>query len=241
MNDGSESNTHLDVSNHIILVLDILGYSDLILNSDETRMLQQFDSMVTSIRENIAKMSGVNSRIQWKMCSDNFLIYAPLPKDADFLHLTVKGVLMTGATLQYKLITEHGYLSRGGCCFGNLYVDESYVFGSGLVKAHDLENGHRQPTTSVATDVAECVMSRKSGIHDPLESMTLVRRTEDECFIDYLRFIIHIATRSVNEGNYFLRIDDTVHYHKATFEERILPSLKKSIEKNRDDAKTERV
>ena len=84
MSDGPESNTHLDVSNHIILVLDILEYSDLILNSDETRMLQQFDSMVASIRENIAKISGVNSRIQWKMYSDNFLIHTPLPKDGDF-------------------------------------------------------------------------------------------------------------------------------------------------------------
>ena len=46
MSETEESNRHLDVSNHIVLVLDILGYSDLILNSDEAQMLNQFDSMV---------------------------------------------------------------------------------------------------------------------------------------------------------------------------------------------------
>ena len=237
MSETEESNRHLDVSNHIVLVLDILGYSDLILNSDETKMLNQFDSMVTSVRNDIAKMSRVNSRICWKMYSDNFLIYAPLPEDEDFRHLTVKGVLMTGAWLQFKLITEFGYMSRGGCCIGGLYVDESYVFGSGLVKAHVLEKEHSEPTVSVATDVAEYLTCRASGIYDPLESMSLVRRTEDGCYIDYLRYVAYIATRSVNAGKINLRIDDTAKFHKIAYEEKIRPRLILAVKNNRNDVK----
>mgnify|MGYP000041928202 FL=1 len=109
-----ESERHLDVSNHIILVLDILGYSDQILENDETQMLQQFDSLVTTVKNDIAKMSDINYRIQWKMYSDNFLIFAPLPEDEDFLHLTIKGVLTAGAMLQLRLTTEYGFMSRGG-------------------------------------------------------------------------------------------------------------------------------
>ncbi len=233
MSEAEELNRHLDVSNHIVLVLDILGYSDLILNNDETQMLNQFDSMVNSVRRDVARMSDANSRISWKMYSDNFLIYAPLPEDEDFLHLTVKGVLMTGAWLQFKLITEFGYMSRGGCCFGNLYADKSYVFGSGLVKAHVLENGHREPTISVATDVADYLINRCSGFHDPLESMSLIRRNEDRCYVDYMTHVANMATRSVNENKSLLRIDDTARYHRIAYETKIRPTLIKSIERNR--------
>ena len=233
MSKTEESNRHLDVSNHIVLVLDILGYSDLIMNSDETQMLNQFDSMVNSVRGDVAKMSDANSRIRWKMYSDNFLIYAPLPEDEGLSHLTVKGVLMTGAWLQFKLITEFGYMSRGGCCFGNMYVDESYVFGSGLVKAHVLENGHREPTISVAADVADFLVSRCSGFYDPLESVSLIRRDDDRCYVDYMTHVANMATRSVNENRSHLRIDDTARYHRIAYETKIRPRLMESIERNR--------
>ncbi len=237
MGTEAESEKSLDVSGHIVLVLDILGYSNLILNSDETQMLNQFDSMVKSVRSDVAKMSGVNCRIRWKMYSDNFLIYAQLPEDEDFLHLTVKGVLMTGAWLQYRMITEYGYMSRGGCCFGNLYVDESYVFGSGLVKAHVLEKEHREPTISVAADVAYYLVSRRSGFHDPLESMSLIRRDEKGCYVDYLTHVANMATRGVTENGSLLRIDDTARYHRVAYETIIRPRLMKSIERNKDDEK----
>lgn len=233
MGTEAESEKSLDVSGHIVLVLDILGYSDLILNSDETQMLNQFDSMVKSVRSDVAKMNRANSRIRWKMYSDNFLIYAPLPEDEDFLHLTVKGVLMAGAWLQYRMITEYGYMSRGGCCFGNLYVDESYVFGSGLVKAHVLEKEHREPTISVAADVADHLVSRCSGFYDPLESVSLIRRDEDSCYVDYMTHVANMATRSVNENKTLLGIDDTARYHKIAYETKIRPRLMKSIERNR--------
>lgn len=237
MGTEAESEKSLDVSGHIVLVLDILGYSNLILNSDETQMLNQFDSMVNLVRSDVAKMNRANSRIRWKMYSDNFLIYAPLPEDEDFLHLTVKGVLMTGAWLQYRLITEYGYMSRGGCCFGNLYVDESYVFGSGLVNAHIMEEGHREPTISVAADVADYLVSRRSGFYDPLESMSLIRRDENGCYVDYLTHVVNMATRSVNERRSLLRIDDTARYHRVAYETIIRPRLMKSIERNKDDEK----
>lgn len=237
MGTEAESEKSLDVSSHIVMVLDILGYSDLILSSDETQMLNQFDSMVNTVRSDVAKMNRANSRIRWKMYSDNFLIYAPLPEDEDFLHLTVKGVLMTGAWLQYRLITECGYMSRGGCCFGNLYVDESYVFGSGLVKAHIMEEEHREPTISVATDVADYLVSRRSGFYDPLESMSLIRRDENGCYVDYLTHVVNMATRSVNERGSLLRIDDTARYHKVAYETMIRPRLMKSIERNSDNIK----
>ena len=237
MGTEAESEKSLDVSSHIVLVLDILGYSDLILNSDETQMLNQFDSMVNSVRSDVAEMNRANCRIRWKMYSDNFLIYAPLPEDEDFLHLTVKGVLMTGAWLQYRMITEYGYISRGGCCFGNLYVDESYVFGSGLVKAHIMEEGHREPTISVAADVADYLVSRCSGFYDPLESMSLIRRDKNECYVDYLTHVVNMATRSVNEKGSLLRIDDTARYHKVAYETIIRPRLMKNIERNKDNEK----
>lgn len=237
MGTEAESEKSLDVSSHIVMVLDILGYSDLILSSDETQMLNQFNSMVNSVRSDVAKMNRANSRIHWKMYSDNFLIYAPLPEDEDFLHLTVKGVLMTGAWLQYRMITEYGYMSRGGCCFGNLYVDESYVFGSGLVKAHIMEEGHREPTISVAADVADHLVSRRSGFHDPLESMSLIRRDEKGCYVDYLTHVANMAIRSVNENGSLLRIDDTARYHRVAYETMIRPRLMKSIERNKDDEK----
>lgn len=230
-----ESERHLDVSNHIILVLDILGYSDQILENDETQMLQQFDSLVTTVKNDIAKMSDINYRIQWKMYSDNFLIFAPLPEDEDFLHLTIKGVLTAGAMLQLRLTTEYGFMSRGGCCFGNLYADDFYVFGSGLVNSHRLECRHREPTISVTSDVVEKLMSRELGKYDPLESMILIKITEDGGYIDYLRYVVYIASRTVMEGMYNLRIDDVVHYHKIAYEKIICPRLTKSIETNKDE------
>lgn len=232
MNLEEESEKRLDLNDHIILELDILGYRNLIQEDDETRILRQFDLMVTTVKKDIAGIHDINNTIHWKMYSDNFLIYAQLPTNENLKYATIMGVLLLGCKLQYRLITDFGYMSRGGCCFGKLHVDETYVFGSGLVEAHNLEIEHKEPTISVAQDVVEYLSHRESNFPDTVESKSFIRKKDNSLFVDYLNFIIVITRKYINTDEW---INHTIHDHRNVYETKLRPRLINSIERNKNN------
>ena len=67
--------------------------------------------------------------------------------------------------------------------------------------------------------------------------MSLIRRDEKGCYVDYLTHVANMATRGVTENGSLLRIDDTARYHRVAYETIIRPRLMKSIERNKDDEK----
>lgn len=68
----------IKTSKHAILLLDIQGYKDRIVNSDEDELLQSFDGIIQYVRSTLSDLNKINDMIHMRMYSDNFLIYAKL-------------------------------------------------------------------------------------------------------------------------------------------------------------------
>lgn len=80
------------------------------------------------------------SRFKSLLFSDNILFFAPYEDEVDMGNLYMN--LLYGLSEFLVQYNKGDIFFRGGIAKGNLYYDEKlhFVFGSGLVKAHDLEN-----------------------------------------------------------------------------------------------------
>lgn len=70
------------------------------------------------------------------MFSDNIIIAIPCSSDKGFI---LRYMITMIGCLQLEFI-KAGILIRGSIVSGMLCINNSYVFGSGLVQAHKLEN-----------------------------------------------------------------------------------------------------
>ena len=146
----------MEVTNHIILFLDVMGYKSHIksFGTDIDKqnqylkkihnLMEDLSRFITYRNEYIDKnLDSYNclklTRFQWITFSDNIMFFAPYNDDVDAGNLTYN--LLYGLSeffMQYEMedIFIRGGLTRGKLCFDN---DLHFVFGSGLVKAYELE------------------------------------------------------------------------------------------------------
>lgn len=143
----------MEVQNHIVLFLDILGYSNIISNCKDKQMENYYLDKIHSIMSNLSRFIEKRhiyidqqndslhlSRFRSLLFSDNILFFAPYKNEIDKDNLYMN--LLYGLSEFLVRYTKEDIFFRGGITAGNLYYDENlhFVFGSGLVKAYTLES-----------------------------------------------------------------------------------------------------
>ncbi len=143
----------MEVKKHIILFLDILGYSSLITSCKDSQTencyLDKVHSIMSNLSEYIEKRNTAIdqqnnnlhlSRFKSLLFSDNILFFAPYEDETDMQNLYMN--LLYGLSVFLIQYVKEDIFFRGGITKGNLFYDEKlhFVFGSGLVKAHYLES-----------------------------------------------------------------------------------------------------
>ena len=143
----------MEVQNHIVLFLDILGYSNIISNCKDKQMENYYLDKIHSIMSNLSRFIEKRhfyidqqndnlhlSRFKSLLFSDNILFFAPYKDKIDMGNLYMN--LLYGLSEFLVQYTKEDIFFRGGITTGNLYYDEKlhFVFGSGLVKAYSLES-----------------------------------------------------------------------------------------------------
>ena len=143
----------MEVKNHIVLFLDILGYSNLLEeckdNQEENYYLDKIYGIMATLSKYIEQRHEAIdqdndklhlTRFKSLVFSDNILFFAPYDNEVDMENLYMN--LLYGISEFLVQYTKENIFFRGGITKGNLYYDEKlhFVFGSGLVKAHYLEN-----------------------------------------------------------------------------------------------------
>lgn len=146
----------MEVKKHVILYLDILGYKNLILGckskAGENVYLQKIYSLMATLSDHIERRNAIVdercdkrfplnlSRFKYCLFSDNILFFAPYEDetDADNLYLNMLYGL-SEFMIQYE---RDDLFFRGAITKGELYFDEKahFVFGSGLIRAHEMES-----------------------------------------------------------------------------------------------------
>ena len=127
-----------DIRNHFVAYLDILGMKNKILESsaDESAdVINKINQRILTIEE-IVKMLNKHKtlfathNLEVKIFSDNIVLYA----ERDWYSL-----LIAASYIQAKFIADE-LLVRGALCYNELYADERWIYGKGLVNAYEIEN-----------------------------------------------------------------------------------------------------
>ena len=147
----------MEVKKHIVLFLDILGYSNILAgcknSQEENYYLDKIHSLMSSLSEYIEMR---NADIDWQsntlnlsrfkslLFSDNIIFFAPYEDEIDMGNLYMN--LLYGLSTFLVQYPKEDLFFRGGIAKSNLFYDEKlhFIFGSGLVKAYYLESNVAQ-------------------------------------------------------------------------------------------------
>ena len=151
----------METKKHYIAYMDILGYSDYIeKNPDKTNdFLQTVAEAIDKIKKNVSYISNIgktgfksNVEIKCKTFSDNILLCMEVSDDPNEISRIIP-FLISAATIQKGLTIEHELLVRGGVTIGELYLDNDFVFGKGLIDAVRLEHQAENPCIIVSQEL----------------------------------------------------------------------------------------
>src|ERR1700674_2927418 len=128
--------------------------------------------------------------------------------------------LESAAKVQIELIMKERILVRGGIALGQLVKSWGLVFGSGLVKAYQLEKEAKYPRIIVAPELVDLLsrITQDSSMGDvspwAVEGNRLLARDGKRRFVDYLSY----AERSFSDLYDYV---DFLEIHKTLIEERL--------------------
>lgn len=123
---------NIKTEEYYIASIDLLGAKGIILNDSADKHLNNIRNIYKSWRGIVHDSYFQNMKI--KFFSDNLVIAikAGQPNVADKLLETIGWIC--------SHFLKCGYKPRGGVCKGRLYLDDIFIWGSGLVKAYLLES-----------------------------------------------------------------------------------------------------
>jgi hypothetical protein len=174
----------------IFTFIDILGFSQIV---EKTEDPQKIKDMLELLREEARPESEMAKLMELSFLtfSDSTIRSVPIESEANKKYRD--GILWQEINslvhLQFAMV-RHGHFIRGGMTIGDIFIDDTMVYGPAIVKAHTLEN--------------EFAVYPRIVI-DPLvlttfESDPLVRAHEIEDEWEFIRAFI----RKDSDGLYFI-------------------------------------
>lgn len=141
----------MDSIKGFILYVDILGYKDLLKNSDKKdrervmNLLTQFTTIYYALDFNLGYGAAFEeSKFFKRFFSDNFL-FVYESSENDYMNLLRMQAIASEIQTQFLRL---GILTRGSITYGEIFHTDEIVFGCDLIKAVELE-GHPEPSIVV--------------------------------------------------------------------------------------------
>jgi len=133
-----------ETSQYIVAYLDLLGVATRMkVDTDIQKIAMNKLHNLYTFSMKLSKEIAVESYkdIQFKIFSDNIIIVKKLSDQPAQRLLDIKCLLNCVSHFQCSVVGDSvGWLVRGGISIGELYIDETMVWGEALLKAYDLEN-----------------------------------------------------------------------------------------------------
>lgn len=129
------------LSKHIILYIDILGMQNKMSNEHSEHYLNVLSSFYDYMQywnKNIVKILA-NKDVYFRVFSDNICIAIPVSKYDKLLSERCYSLLAFSQIIFSKALEEK-LLIRGGITVGDLYIDNIFIYGKGLIDSYKLEN-----------------------------------------------------------------------------------------------------
>lgn len=122
----------------IVAFIDVLGSSEAIMKDADKSLQMMHDAYSESIAL-YQSLFDEGKRIKpcAKIFSDNIVV--SVSREGESGHGAFCAIAMISAIIQVQFL-KHGFLTRGGIASGSFFVDDMMVWGTALVKSHNLEN-----------------------------------------------------------------------------------------------------
>lgn len=151
----------METKKYYIAYMDILGYSDYIEKHPEK--VNEFLSIITTaiekIKKNVESLTHIGKdgfkvdiNIKCKTFSDNVLLCLEKGDGENEMSRLIP-FLISVASIQRGLVIEHGLLMRGGITIGDLFINDDFVFGKGLINVVNLEKQAENPCIIVSDEL----------------------------------------------------------------------------------------
>lgn len=153
----------METKKQYIAYMDILGYSAYIAeNPDKANdYLKTITEAIGKVKNNVAGISLVGKNgfhtdvdIKCKTFSDNILLCMEATDNPDEIRRVIV-FLISVASIQRGLVIEHNLLMRGGITIGELFINNDFVFGKGLIDAVGLEKKAENPCVIISDELLE--------------------------------------------------------------------------------------
>lgn len=188
--------------NSVFVYMDILGYSEMIRESEESgtqqELLSRLHTTLSKEREWLEdKMSPKELRelikkdsYALKAFTDNIVIGWPIRDDGEFEFWSAFSKL---GIFQLQMVTS-GFFIRGAISVGNAYIDEIAVSGEALVEAHKGESSlARDPRiilTPSAVNAAQKHLTHYSEPRHAPHTRDILQDSDGQWFLNYLDCIL---------------------------------------------------
>lgn len=188
----------IKTSEQIICYIDILGYNYLINKLGQDVFLNIVNSIIHKFNDiTRKKLRFIQKDIEFcvKAFSDNIIIsskipdpfYPNFPRQRNDTLLMTSFILEFVRKLQINLIIDHGIFIRGGITKGDLYINNNFVFGNGLIKAYELESKVAlYPRIIIDKNLSD--FSNKELHYNRMEQL-IFKLDDGVPFLDYLNLI----------------------------------------------------
>ena len=98
--------------------------------------LRKLRAMLAGVRQKASFIETINTidDFEIKVFSDNILIALKIKKG--MLARQIFSIINIVSLLQFEALFQFGFPLRGGITIGELYIDDSVVWGTGLIEAY---------------------------------------------------------------------------------------------------------
>jgi len=124
---------------YIIAYLDFLGFEEKMKEENSYNSLQILKFLLRgtkAVANSISRTNNINE-FDIKIFSDNILIAQKI--DQEKLGNQITSLINLIGSIQFHALMYFGFLMRGGITIGELSIDPIVVWGTGLIKAFDIE------------------------------------------------------------------------------------------------------
>lgn len=182
-------NSNVNTKEYYIAYFDVLGYKSFFENTNKEEILKFLKSIIQLAKDTIHKSSNLNmnyqGQIHVKSFSDNFMILLD-SSVSETQAVDVLSKLM--ALLQVRFLEKYSILIRGCITKGDAYINESIVFGEGLINAVLLEQQAFFPR--ILIDKKRISIDSFVNGYDSL----ITKDEDDEYYINFLSYTNKIET-----------------------------------------------
>ena len=178
--------------NYIIAYIDFLGMTNRLKQKNSFDSLQILKFILAMAKKKAAFITSINTINDFdvKLFSDNVVIAQRIKKEK--LSDQIISVINLVSLIQFEALFQFDYPLRGGITIGDLFIDDSIVWGTGLIDAYHIENSvANYPRVIVSPQI---IKDYEKCEEKSINLFALIKEDIDGLwFVDYLMAAPNIA------------------------------------------------